>query len=115
MTTRILAIVSAVAIVVSMSAGTALAGEWNPQGDVAAKQKGKSLCRFSGLDQPDDGPNPEDHHGGDPDDGFWSTTPAGANSSGPFAVQNGGQMIAIGALPPGFQGLACNPQSGFEE
>lgn len=113
MKTSALAIVSAAALVVSMSAGTALAGEWNPQGDVAAKQKGKSLCRFSGLDEPD---STEVHLDGVPDDFMpWSFTPAGANSSGPFAVQTGGQLIAIGAIDPGTQGTACNPQSGFEE
>lgn len=106
---------------------TALAGEWNPaRGDVAAKTHGGSACLFNGRDQPDESapgagdgePIWHDANGNGEvdegevagDDGMWGMTPSGGN------VQSYGQIVAAGmkdfAPSPG---LACNPNSGFEE
>ncbi|MFT7653580.1 MAG: hypothetical protein ACI9UU_002691 [Candidatus Azotimanducaceae bacterium] len=114
MKTKKMTLVSAVALAMTMLAGTALAGEWNQKGDVAAKTQGNSLCLFNGLDEPD---ITEDHAGGDPDDGLWSSTPAGANSGGKVLVQSGGQMIAFRFpfVAPGDQGESCNPTTPSPE
>jgi hypothetical protein len=106
--------------------GTALAGEWNHKGDVAAKTHGHSACLFNGLDQPDESsPGAGD---GEPiwydangngevdegeifaDDGQWGASPAQGR------VQSYGQIVASGfkAFAPS-PGLACNPTTGFEE
>jgi hypothetical protein len=110
MKTKLMALVSAAALAMTMFAGTALAGEWNQNGDVAAKQQGRSDCLFNGLDEPDD------NHGGTEgpdgpagyDDPTWDMTPAGANSGGTVRVQSGGQLIAMGFVPAGIQGTLCN-------
>jgi hypothetical protein len=120
---------SAVSIAVTsllLVSQTALAGEWNHKGDVAAKTRGGSLCLFNGLDQPDEsapgagdgepiwfdangnGQVDDGEVGGD--DGLWGSTPARGK------VQSYGQIVASGgkAFAPS-PGLACNPTSGFEE
>ena len=105
---KTMALVSAGALAMSMFAGTALAGEWNKKGDVAAKTQARSECLFNGLDQPD---SVEPGDGGEVpafDDFTWGLTPAGANSGGNVRVQSGGQLIAIGFVAPGIQGTDCN-------
>ena len=113
--TRFSVAVCAVGIL-SFGATAAFAGEWNPnKGDLPAKENGNSPCLFNGLDQPDDGDNPEDHAGSAPDDFLWGTlAPAGANS-GKVSVQTGGQLIALGFVPPGTQGTDCNPTTPSSE
>jgi hypothetical protein len=106
--------------------GTALAGEWNHKGDVAAKTHGGSACLFNGRDQPDEsspgagdgepiwydenGNNEVDEGEIFSDDGQWGAAPAGGK------VQSYGQIVASGfkAFAPS-PGVACNPTSGFEE
>jgi hypothetical protein len=84
----------------------AFAGEYSGSGKIVERGNSRSVCSFSGLDQPDTGDNPEDHHGEDPDDGNWATTPAKGR------VQSPGQIVA--ALgpdnpfgPAGTPGQAC--------
>jgi hypothetical protein len=105
----------------------ASAGEYSRgNGGSAATGKGASACLFSGADQPDESepglgdgePTWFDENGnGQVDDGEvfgddadWGTTPAGGR------VQSYGQIVASGGK--GFApspGVACNPNSGFEE
>jgi hypothetical protein len=97
----------------SMFSGAALAGEWNKaNGDVAAKEQGRSDCLFNGLDEPDESaPGAGDGEGPAPDTGYddplWAMTPAGANSGGKVVVQAGGQLTALFGGYVG-QGTACN-------
>jgi hypothetical protein len=119
--------VSSALFLLLLSSQAALAGEWNPaNGDVAAKTQGHSACLFNGRDQPDEsapgagdgepiwfdannnGLVDEGEVGGD--DGMWGAGPSGGK------VQSYGQIVALGgkAFAPS-PCVACNPNSGFEE
>lgn len=111
---RVLIVVFLSVFMVMTSAGTALAGEWNPGrfdspgGDLPAKDNANSECLFNGRDEPDEssfgagdgeewfGPG----IGGD--DALWASAPAGGK------VQSAGQAVVIGLAPPGTPGVACN-------
>lgn len=90
--------VSAAAIVVSLGAGAAFAGEITGNGDKQYFSQGHSICKFSGLN---DEPNAEFPEGG--------------------RTQSYGQLVryglkdfvdnVLGASP----GVACNPTKGFHE
>jgi hypothetical protein len=117
MNTKMILLIIGTAFATVLFAGTAIAGEWNQKGDVAAKEQGRSECLFNGLDEPDesslgagDGEGPaEEGNAESYDDFLWSVlTPAGKNSGGTVRVQTGGQLIAAGLAPPGVQGEACN-------
>lgn len=71
----------------------AFAGEWAPGQNASngAASHANSECVFNGQDDDDL-----------EDDDLWAMTPAGGR------VQSGGQLIAIGAVPAGIQGQACN-------
>jgi hypothetical protein len=121
-----LALSSALFLMV-LSSQAAFAGEWNPaNGDTAAKTRGHSACLFNGRDQPDESApgagdgepiwfdingngevEPEEVGG---DDASWAAGPSGGK------VQSYGQIVASGgkAFAPS-PGVACNPTSGFEE
>ena len=91
--------------------GSAFAGEWGGNGELIVVN-GRSVCAYSGLDQPDlDGPpEGEDHYGHEGDDGLWGLTPARGR------VQSPGQIIATfgpGAANPAQEG--CNPNNPGEE
>lgn len=110
-----------------LSSQAVLAGEWSPgKGDTAAKTRAHSACLFNGRDQPDESApgagdgepiwfdvngnqqvDPEEIFG---DDADWGATPARGK------VQSYGQIVASGgkAFAPS-PGVACNPNSGFEE
>ena len=112
------------ALMVVASTGAAFAGEWNKGhfnadgGDLPAKDHANSECLFNGQDEPDE--TSEGAGDGEPyfpggeggaligDDAGWSSTPAGAHNQAGVRVQTGGQFVAIGAVPPGAQGEACN-------
>jgi hypothetical protein len=115
---RLMMVAALTALMVMAASAPAFAGEWNkghfnaPGGDLPAKSHGNSECLFNGQDEPDEstagaedgeGPGPEGY-----DDGLWSTTPAGAHNNAGIRVQSGGQLVALGFVPPGAQGQACN-------
>ena len=120
MNTKMILLIIGTAFATVLFAGTAIAGEWNQKGDVAAKEQGRSECLFNGLDEPDESAfeagDGEERFGPGlgGDDGLWGLTPAGGK------VQSGGQMIAalkqgvdFGLPPeetpfPGVQKYACN-------
>jgi opacity protein-like surface antigen len=125
---KLIAVSAISALSLAVSAQAVSAGEYSRgNGGTAATGKGASLCLFNGADQPD-----ESYLGagdGEPlfwddlnengvvddgevfgDDADWATTPAGGR------VQSYGQIVAAGGK--GFvpsPGVACNPNSGFEE
>lgn len=124
---KVIAVFAIAMLSLAMSAQGASAGEYSRgNGGTAATGKGKSVCLFNGADQPDESaPGAGD---GEPiwydengnglvdegevsgDDADWGMTPAGGR------VQSYGQIVAIGgkSFAPS-PGLACNPNSGFEE
>lgn len=90
--TRFGVAVSVTAIVLSLTAGAALAGEVTGNGSKQDFSQGRSICRFSGLND-------------NPDQAF----PFGGR------VQSYGYTVARNGLKafaptPGF---ACNPNNGF--
>lgn len=117
-----IAMLSVVALAQGASAGEYSRGN----GGSAATGKGASICLFNGADQPDESapgagdgePIWYDENGNGEvdegevsgDDADWATTPAGGR------VQSYGQIVAAGGkdfVPS--PGIACNPNSGFEE
>ncbi len=84
--------VSTAALVLSLSAGAVLAGEVNGAGTKSDFSQGRSICRFSGLN--------DDPNGAFPQDGR-------VQSYGYSVVRNG---LKAFAPSPGF---ACNPNNGF--
>ena len=91
-TTRFGVAVSAAALVLSLSASVALAGEVNGSGTKDDFSQGRSICRFSGLN---DNPSEAFPFGGR------------VQSYGYTVVRNG---LKAFAPSPGF---ACNPNNGF--
>lgn len=83
--------VSVAAVAASLSAGSVFAGEVNGNGSKSDFSQGRSICRFSGLND-------------DP----GAVSPEGGR------VQSYGQLVRAGLkefIPsPGF---ACNPNNGF--
>jgi len=90
--------VSAVALVLSLSAGATLAGEVTGSGQNVDQNQGVSWCSFSGLN---DDP-------GAPLDGSGPNGPGGQS-------QSYGQDVKLGLIDPhDFNpGLACNPNRTF--
>ncbi len=90
--------VSAAAIVVSLGAGAAFAGEITGNGDKQYFSQGHSACRFSGLN---DEPNAAFPEGG--------------------RTQSYGQLVRVGLkdfvdnVLGASPGVACNPTKGFHE
>ena len=84
--------VSTAAVVLSLSAGAVLAGEVNGAGTKSDFSQGRSICRYSGLN---DDPNGTFSQGGR------------VQSYGYSVVRNG---LKAFAPSPGF---ACNPNNGF--
>lgn len=82
--------VTGASIALLLSAGPALAGEVNGNGD-ELPLKGKSICKFSGLN-----------------DEISPMEPTKTQSYGTFLV-----LLGPGILPS--PGVACNPTSDFEE
>ena len=118
---------SSALLLLLLSSQAAFAGEWSPgTGDTAAKTRGHSACLFNGRDQPDEsapgagdgepiwfdenGNNAVDPGEVSGDDTQWGAGPSGGK------VQSYGQIVAMGgkAFVPS-PGIACNPNSGFEE
>ncbi len=95
--TRFGVAVSAAALVLSLSAGAALAGEITGNGKSLEPLHGMSICAYSGLN--------DDPLGLDPDNGP------------PGRVQSYGQVVRSvgGGVLGGIPGVACNPTKGFEE
>jgi hypothetical protein len=85
------------AVVLSLSAGAALAGEVTGTGKSLEPLHGKSICAYSGLN--------DDPLGLDPRNG-----PPGRVQSYGYSVVKAG----IKALAPS-PGVACNPTKGIEE
>jgi hypothetical protein len=85
---------SVAAVVLSLSAGAVLAGEVTGNGMKSEFSQGRSICRFSGLND-------------DPSEAF----PFGGRvqSYGYTVVRNGLKAMAPS---PGF---ACNPNNGFDD
>ena len=88
---RIFTLVATIAMMAGMLAGPASAGEITGNGKpTAAPDNARSICAFSGLDDPDDDP-------------FGRT-------------QSYGQVVRLGfAAEAPNPGLACNPNTEFEE
>jgi len=89
---------SAAAVVLSLSAGAALAGEVTGSGENAEQNQGVSWCSFSGLN---DDP-------GAPLDGSSPNGPGGPS-------QSYGQEVKLGLNDPHElnPGVACNPNRTF--
>ena len=93
-TTRLGVAVSVAAVVLSLGAGAALGGEVNGNGTKSEFSQGRSICKFSGLND-------------DPSEGF----PFGGR------VQSYGYTVArngLKAMAPS-PGFACNPNNDFGE
>jgi hypothetical protein len=93
-TTRFAAAISVAALALSLTGGAVFAGEVNGAGTKDDFSQGRSVCKFSGLND-------------DPTEAF----PFGGRvqSYGYSAVRNG--LKAYAPSP----GVACNPNGGFEE
>jgi hypothetical protein len=92
--TRIGVSVSAVALVLSLTASAALAGEVTGNGNKSEFSQGKSICKFSGQNDKPTSTNPMDPGGR-------------VQSYGYSFVRNG--LKAVVPSP----GFACNPNNGF--
>ena len=88
--------VSVAAVVLSLSAGAALAGEINGNGSKEDYSQGKSICKFSGQNDNPTSTNPEN-------------PPGRVQSYGYSFVRNG--LKAVVPSP----GFACNPNNHFGE
>ena len=96
--------------------GSAFAGEYtgnDTDTPIQTRHVANSACAFSGLDQPDDGDNPEDHGDEPGDDENWAMTPAKGR------VQSPGQIVAAMGpdnpfAPAGTPGQACRGGGGGE-
>ena len=92
---RVLVAVGAAALTLILSAAPALAGEINGTGSKFQYSQGRSICRFSGLNDLPNSTNPEN-------------PPGRVQSYGYSFVRNGLKDLVPS---PGF---ACNPNNGFE-
>jgi hypothetical protein len=93
-TRRLITAVCAAALIASVSVSTVLAGEINGTGSKTHYSQGRSICKFSGLNDDPSSTNPENPGGR-------------VQSYGYSFVRNG----LKGVVPsPGF---ACNPNNGF--
>ena len=86
--------VSLAAVVLSLSAGAALAGEVNGNGTKQDFSQGRSICKFSGLNDDPNSTNPEN--------------PPGRVQSYGFSFVSQGLK---GEVPS--PGVACNGHTGF--
>jgi hypothetical protein len=86
--------VGAAALALTLSAAPALAGEINGTGSKFQYSQGRSVCKFSGLNDLPDSTNPEN-------------PPGRVQSYGYSFVRNGLKDLVPS---PGF---ACNPNNGF--
>jgi hypothetical protein len=86
--------VSVAAVVLSLSASAAFAGEINGTGSKTQYSQGRSICKFSGLNDNPASTNPENPGGR-------------VQSYGYSFVRNG--LKAVVPSP----GFACNPNNGF--
>jgi hypothetical protein len=87
--------VTVAAVAVSLSAGAAFAGEINGNGSKFEYSQGRSICRFSGLNDNPTSTNPAD--------------PPGRVQSYGFSFVSQGLKELVPS--PGF---ACNPNNEFE-
>jgi hypothetical protein len=93
-TTRFGLAISAAALVLSLSASAALAGEVTGNGNKSEFSQGRSICKFSGQNDNPSSTNPENPGGR-------------VQSYGYSFVRNG--LKAVVPSP----GFACNPNNGF--
>jgi hypothetical protein len=94
LTKRLGLAVATTAVVLSLSAGSALAGEVTGNGNKSHYSQGRSICKFSGQNDNPTSTNPENPGGR-------------VQSYGYSFVKNG-----LKALVPS-PGFACNPNNGF--
>jgi hypothetical protein len=92
---RLALAVAVAAFAGSLSAGAAFAGEINGTGSKFQYSQGRSVCKFSGLNDKPDSTNPMDPGGR-------------VQSYGYSVVRNG--LKAFAPSP----GVACNPNNEFE-
>jgi hypothetical protein len=92
--TRIGIAISTVAVVLSLTASAALAGEVTGNGNKSEFSQGRSICKFSGQNDKPGSTNPMDPGGR-------------VQSYGYSFVRNG--LKAVVPSP----GFACNPNNGF--
>lgn len=93
---RIALAFSVAAVAASLSAGAAFAGEINGNGTKFQYSQGRSICKFSGLNDNPLSTDPFDPGGR-------------VQSYGYSVVREGGKAFAPSP------GVACNPNSTFEE